>query len=192
MRKIKISTVILFLLIPILAGISLILINKQGDKLGPILETEGAQLSGIENFKIKNNNLGNLFAEKRDEVIKIKILKDFNEEKASNYIKDQNLLLEGVFEPQLPPYPEFLTRETGCGEKYKPVKKESEFGTYQLLYAGKRFGYGICADDLIEYRASFGFFYCPVNETLFELRYFIPKDSNPSKLQNLNDSFVCI
>lgn len=132
-----------------------------------------------------------ILAESGDEILKIEIVKDIGKSKAEEYVKNQSALLMGMFEPQLPPYPEFLTKQTGCNEKYKPQEKESQYGKYFTLYAGDRFGYGICVDDLIKYKASLGFFYCPEKNILFKTEYFIPLNEDFNKIINLNNSVIC-
>ena len=97
-------------------------------------------------------------------------------------------MLLGVFDPRLPPYPEFMTRESGCPDKYKPVRKEGRLGPYYILYAGKRLTYGGCSEDLIEYRASIGFFYLPKEKRVVRLEYFIPTARAIDALIGLNDS----
>ncbi|GMQ95198.1 MAG: hypothetical protein BMS9Abin13_310 [Patescibacteria group bacterium] len=161
-------------------------LDKEFGKLGIAMAEAG-------DFQLKERNSEDIIrAERGEEILKIKILKNYTKEEADEYIRGKMLLFNGLFEQQLPPYPEFLTRQTGCDQKYKPVEIETRYGTYHVTYAGARFGYGICADDLIEYRASLGFFYCPARNTLFKVEYFIPKDKDPARLSTLNDSFLCL
>ena len=101
-------------------------------------------------------------------------------------------MFNGIFEPQLPPYPEFLTRETGCGKKFRPIQKSNDYGNYYLTYAGTRGGYGICTDDLVVYRASFGFFYCEQEKTLIKLEYLTQDVHADDGLIRINESFVCL
>jgi len=101
-------------------------------------------------------------------------------------------MLKSIFEPQLPPYPEFLTKESGCAERYKPIEKESGYGKYFIMYAGERLGYGVCVDDLIKYKASLGYFYCKNSNKVFKVQYFINKEKGNDKISDLNNSFVCL
>lgn len=142
-------------------------------------------------FKITEKGENRIKAENGGEILKIRIFKDFEKEEFEKYAREQEALLKGIFEPQLPPYPEFLTKETGCDKKYKPIKKQNSYGDYKILYAGERFGYGVCVDDLIRYQASIGYFYCPEGKMAVQLEYFIPQDENRGKLINLNNSFKC-
>lgn len=182
---------ILILVIILSISIFFILINQQKN-LNYQLKKYGIEITEARDFKITKNNDDNITANQEKKRMKIKIFRDFNKEKSERYIEEQMALLESLFEPQLPPYPEFLTKETGCNEKFKPIKKESQYGNYYLLYAGERFGYGICTEDLIKYKASIGFFYCSTKNILFKIEYFIPYNKNPDKLINLNESFKCL
>lgn len=151
----------------------------------------GIRVSGVDGFMVKEPGAaGNLLAEREHEVIRVKAVDGLDGQGAETYIREQSLMLLGVFDPKLPPYPEFMTRASGCHDKYKPVRKEGRLGPYYLLYAGKRLTYGGCSEDLIEYRASIGFFYLPKEKRVIRLEYFIPKDREIDRLISLNDSIT--
>lgn len=155
------------------------------------LYSNGASLSGIDNFKISDASDDSVLAEYNGEIIKIKIIPKQSKEIADNYIQKEIALFQGIFEPHLPPYPEFLTKEASCAEKYKPIASESRYGKSFIVYAGDRLGYGVCVDDLIHYRASLSFFYCENSNKVFKVEYFIDKMSADKKLTDFNNSFVC-
>lgn len=148
----------------------------------------GVTVSGIQGFMVKDSGEGHLVAGRDMEIIRIKTVDGLDGPGVEAYIKEQSAMLLGVFDPRLPPYPEFMTRASGCPDKYKPVRKEGRYGPYYLLYAGKRLTYGGCSEDLIEYRASIGFFYLPEKKRVIRLEYFIPKDRDIDALISLNDS----
>lgn len=110
---------------------------------------------------------------------------------ASQYIAEQTALLLSIFESRLPPYPEFLTRESGCPQEFEPTQRTNHLGNYHLLYAGERFGYGVCTADLARRRAAIGHFYCPNSRRLFSLEYFIPREAGVSTLVGIFDSILC-
>lgn len=155
------------------------------------LKKIGIALSGVGEFTVKEIAENKITAEKGGEIIKIEMVKNLNKEKVEEYINNQTALLIGIFEPQLPPYPEFLTKESGCAEKYKPKEYQSNYGKYFTLYAGDRLGYGVCVDDLIHYKASLGYFYCPIESTLFTIEYFVSDKEDFNKIINLNNSVTC-
>lgn len=66
-------------------------------------------------------------------------------------------LLESLFSPTDSPYPEVLTNVIQCPEECKPKTKETENGIIYTLFAGDRFTYGICAQDLVAYYSSSAF-----------------------------------
>lgn len=132
----------------------------------------GVRVSGAQGFMVKEPGVaGNLLAERDREVIRVKTVDGLDGPGAETYIREQSLMLLGVFDPRLPPYPEFMTRASGCPDKYSPVRKEGRLGPYYLLYAGKRLTYGGCSEDLIEYRASIGFFYLPKEKRVIRFEY---------------------
>lgn len=184
--------IILIIILIISLGIAFILFNNRSDKFSYQLKKQGIIISEIEGFKIIKKGKDNISASNGESIIKIKFFKDITSEESNKIINEKTSLLHGLFEPQLPPYPEFLTKETGCDERFKPIKKEGQFGNYYLTYANQRFGYGICADDLVKYKAALGFFYCPQKENLFKLEYFISQDKDFSKISNLMESFSCL
>mgnify|MGYP001573297566 CR=1 FL=1 len=151
----------------------------------------GIGLKNAEHFMVKEISGNRMLAEKNGEIIRIETIKIGGKTKAEAYMKEQTALLDSMFDPQLPPYPEFLTIQTGCDEKYKPQEHHSAYGKYFIMYAGDRLGYGICVDDLITYRASKGLLYCEKPDTLFTVEYFTDKNENINSLINFNNSFFC-
>lgn len=122
---------------------------------------------------------------------RMRIQDSVSPEEAARYIAEQTALLLSIFESRLPPYPEFLTRESGCPQEFMPVEQSNHLGSYHVLYAGERFGYGVCTDDLARRRAAIGHFYCPDSRRLFSLEYFIPRDAAVSTLIAIFDSLRC-
>lgn len=179
----------------------LFVINGQNESnLGYQLKKRGFLISGVEGFEVKSIDSGdllsegeNITAESNDEILKIKILENFSKEKAEEYKKNQSALFEGIFNPQLPPYPEFLTNKTECAQEFLPIKKTANFGDYYLVYANERFGYGICAQDLVKYKAGFGMFYCENSKKLFKIQYFIDnvKIKNFKNIEDFFGTFQC-
>lgn len=166
---------------------------KSDGSFNSVLKKNRISLEGVQNFKLEEGDSENIIGVKENEVIRLKIIKDIgNKEKAKEYTDGQLSLISAQYEPQPVPYPEFITNSKDCAEKFKPVKKEHIFGNYELLFAGERFSYGACSDDLIKYKASLGYFYCKRTKTLHKLEYFIPKEESIEKLENLTGSFNCI
>lgn len=189
MNKIIIAS--LFFIVLLGSTLVLFFLNQERD-LGGILEEYGTVLSGVSDFEVTKSDTRGITAIRGEEVMRLKIFQDIQADAAEKYVTEQLALFGGLFEPQLPPYPEFLTKETGCADKFKPVKKSNQYGSYYLVYAGERFGYGICTEDLIHYKASLGFFYCPQKDTLFKIEYFIPKEGEFDVLITTGDSLACL
>lgn len=170
---------------------SIVYTKKINNGLSHQLKEAGIHIAGIEDFNVKEISNNRILAVNNDDVIKIETTQKTTEDFANKYIQKEITLIESFFEPQLPPYPEFLTQESSCEEKYRPLKQESRYGKYLIMYAGERFGYGVCVDNLIKYRATLGYFYCDNTNMLFKIEYFTNKDASIEKLINFNQSFVC-
>lgn len=89
------------------------------------------------------------------------------------YIGDKRAVLESLFEQTTSPYPGVITNVIECPEKFKPKTLTIDRGTIYTLFAGERFTYGVCADDLVAYRSLYGIFDC-ARKGVFEVRLFTP------------------
>lgn len=185
-------TTITILVIFITVLTSVVYIKKINNRLSQQLKKSGISFVGIENFNVTEISGNRILAvNNNDDVIKIETTQKTTGDQTDKYIQKEITLIESFFEPQLPPYPEFLTQESSCEEKYRPLKQESRYGKHLIMYAGERFGYGVCVDNLIKYRATLGYFYCDNTNSLFKIEYFTNKDESIEKLINFNQSFVC-
>lgn len=119
------------------------------------------------------------------------MLEGSSAEQAQRYSDEQSVLLEGIFNPQLPPYPEFLMQENACDEKYHPIRMETQYGVFYTLFANDRFGYGVCSDDAIAYRSGFGLFYCPNKNTVVHVELFMKSTTPRRDVENIMASFAC-
>lgn len=168
--------------------------NKSGsdNSLVHLLGKRGVGLGDATGFIVTQKSENSFLAERDGDVVKVKIRNEGNEKDAKEYILSQAALLRGLFVPQLPPYPEFLTQQNACDEKYYPQSRKNEYGDFYVLFANDRFGYGICADDLIEYKAGLGIFYCQNNNSVVKVEFFTGEDENVGKIENFMNSFQCI
>lgn len=108
-------------------------------------------------------------------------------EASQKYIDDKKFLFKSLFLPTTSPYPEVITNIVECPEEFKPKVKETEQGTIYTLFAGDRFTYGICAQDLAVYHSAYGIFDCK-EKGIFEVRLF---SKTKEGLQPLIESFTC-
>ncbi len=143
-------------------------------------------------FVIKDSIEGRMYAERGDEIIKIETKQNITRSQFEEYSTNQSALLLGIFESQLPPYPEFLTKQTWCEEKFIPREQQTGLGKFFTLYAGTRQGYGVCVDDLVQYRASVGLFYCDKTSIMFKVEYFINKKESADTLISFNKEITCL
>lgn len=156
-----------------------------------MLAQHGVSIKGIKGFIITEGSDDQFIAEKNSEIIRARILNGYTKEKADRYRDQESALLESVFVPQLPPYPEFLMQENACDAKYHPIKKDAPSGVFYTLFANDRLGYGVCADDLIAHRAGFGLFYCPSKGAVVRLEFFTDPTVPKEDIEDLMTSFSC-
>jgi len=124
-------------------------------------------------------------AEGEDTILKITRIKTDAPQK---YIDDKKFLLESLFLPTTSPYPGVITNIRECPEEFKPTVQTMEQGLIYTLFAGPRFNYGVCAQDLVEYYSAYGIFDCK-EKGVFEVRVFSKVKEN---VQPFVGSFTCV
>lgn len=191
MNFLRKNSIAVAILIAVFAAISIYVVVMRS-KFSYQLKTQGIRIGIAEDFKVKDISKDKIEAENDGEILKIEIIDNVAKEGNDKYLQREFTMLKSIFEPQLPPYPEFLTKESGCAERYRPIEKDSKYGRYFILYAGERLGYGVCVDDLIKYRASLGYFHCKNSNKIFKVQYFVKKEDGDDKIINFNNSFVCL
>jgi choline-sulfatase len=176
MKKIYNKVLIILVLIIIIVG-GFYSYNNNKNSFFRILKKEGIELNLSKEFIIEKDDFKendfkerNILAKNNNEIIKIKIIYNIGDEKSQDYMADQKIILKSLYDPVMPPYPEFIGQEVSCNEKYKPILKEHVLGEYYLLYAGDRFGYGVCEEGMIKYKALLGYFY--FENKLIKIEYF--------------------
>ena len=103
------------------------------------------------------------------------------------YIEDKRFLVNSLFLPTTSPYPEVITNVIECPNEFKPKEKVIGNGVVYTLFAGERFNYGICSQDLIKYQSVYGIFDCK-DKGIFEIRIFSTDDK---KIEEIIQSFKC-
>ncbi len=132
-----------------------------------------------------------LVARGRDRILRVGVRAVADRGAAWRRIEEEERLLLSIFQPSLPPYPEFLTREAGCPEAFHPRPVETAAGRLHLLYAGERLGYGVCNRELARWRVGVIDFYCPAAGRLFKVEYIAPNDTHDSEFVALFDGLAC-
>jgi len=163
------------------------------------IDVLGFAMSGLEKFAITDSFGGdfsddperNLSAEGGGDILRIKVISDATKIQAQKYTSGQATLLESQYDERLPPYPEFLTNQTGCDERFLPQRRSHAQGMFYLIHADERFNYGLCAEELVRYRAGFGIFYCEPEKKIFQIEYFVGKDRPVSDVERFMNSFKC-
>lgn len=186
----------------LLLGATFFVLTREEDDAGKkndvSLAALGFSLANLGNFEM-TAQYGNLeegkevhiAAESDNAILRIKAIPEQTKEQAERYITGQSILLEAQYDSRLPPYPEFLTNQTGCAEELKPRKVAVARGAYYLVHADERFNYGLCADDLIQYKSALGLFYCPESRSIFQIEYFIDADRSFDDVERFISSFRC-
>jgi len=152
----------------------------------------GANIPKEEQFVITQSFDDYFIAKSKGRTLKVEIVEGYSEKQAEQYRDEQSMLLEGLYVPQLPPYPEFLMQENACGKKYHPVKRETRHGIFYTLFANDRLGYGVCTDDLIAYRAGLGLLYCPSGKTAIKVEVFTDLNTTQKDMEDFMALFTCI
>lgn len=186
------KAVLTILLILLAIGILILFAVNRSQTLEDFSSDYGIFHPDANDFIITKNEAGKITAINGDKILKLQFFENVTEDFAKQYVKEKTTLFNGLFERQLPPYPEFLTRETGCEERFKPLKREDGFGEYYIVYAGSRLGYGVCVDDLVEYRAVLGYLYCQNRNLLLKFEYFTQEDVDDEVINAFARAFQCV
>src|SRR3989344_2730632 len=147
--------------------------------------------SFAENIKISNAYRQNINGIVIDELtatcnnnkIDLTYFNNFPVNKALQYLEDRKVQILSLFDPKIDPY--FQSASTGkiiCQNKYKPIINEVHNKKMDLIsffiYANDRYGIGVCADDLVKYRAEIILMYCHDREKLFHFKIFSSSTEN--------------
>ena len=101
-------------------------------------------------------------------------------------VDDRNFIFRSLYEPTTSPYPEVISQIVICPDEFKPKLIQHVNGTIYTAYAGERMNFGVCARDLVVYKAGYGIFNCG-KKGVFEMEVFSKKDN----FANLLQSFSC-
>ncbi len=105
----------------------------------------------------------------------------------SKFIEGKKFLLESLFSKTNSPYPEVITQVIECPDKFKPKEIKVKNGTIYKLFAGERFTYGICSQDIVRYHSAYGIFDCG-GKGVFEVWVF---SANRQEPEGIVGSFSC-
>ncbi|MFH1423449.1 MAG: hypothetical protein ABIG29_00645 [Candidatus Nealsonbacteria bacterium] len=144
---------------------------------GFLIENFSSEESGGVSKEVLDARRGSAF-------VKITKIKTVSPQK---YIEDKNFLLNSLFLPTTSPYPGVITNIIECPEEFRPKVKAVENGTVYALFAGDRFNYGVCAQDLVAYFSAYGIFDCP-KKGIFEIRIFSKEEKD---VGSIIGSFKC-
>lgn len=131
------------------------------------------------------NNINWIVAKSVDKIL---FLGRVYTENPGKYIQDKTYLLLGLYDSSKSPYPEVITNTVDCPADLKPMKQDFGTDVVYKLFANERFGYGICAEDLITYNSFYGLFDCG-KKGVFEVKIFSHKSA--VEAERLMRSFRC-
>lgn len=162
------------------------------------VHAEGVQNFAIEEREIKrveDSEITDLTAGRGEQVFRVRRITNVAKDAAANYINDQRIKLESIFNPAPSPYFAILTKEIECPKDFLPIYNESIKASnkvlYYILYANERLNYGVCSEDLIAYRAINGFTYCENTKDLYHLEYFVPNEEYGETIEEIIRAFSC-
>ncbi len=139
------------------------------------------------NFSNEKNrtSLSQTLEVKKDDII-IKLTKTVIDDH-QKIISDRKFLLNLLFMPTISPYPQEITQVIECPKEFKPKSEIIKDGEVFTLFAGERFNFGICSQDLVKYSAVYGIFDCG-EKGVFEIWLY---GKNENDLTALAKSFSC-
>lgn len=144
------------------------------------------------NLSARTSQEVRLTASRAGDIVRLTILSHQPADDARRYMAGQALLLKTQYDSRVPPYPEFLTNQTGCAEHLMPVHVSlGTIGEYYLVYADERYNYGLCSDEQIHYKAGFALFYCSQSQRVIQMEYFVDKDKDFEDVKYFLGSFTC-
>ena len=177
-----------FFLLLLLIGIFFVQRNTtlQGrlQEWGIRMDLPGFQMTNFSTEKTKAVQEENLEARKGEVIVR---LTKSTVENNKKLIDDRVYLLESLFVPTTSPYPEVLSNNITCPEEFRPREEKVENGSVFTLFAGERFNFGICSQDLVKYKAVYGIFDCG-DKGVFEVKLF---GQNLSEMKTTAASFSC-
>ncbi len=130
-----------------------------------------------------------------DSTLKIEALPNIDEKSAKQLEESGAMGIEALYASALSPYPGDISKKIVVDEKYRPgfIKKSrnGEVGSFYILFASERFGYGAGTADTVKFKSLIGWIYCKDSRTFYRLRYFGPLDIIDRKLETFFASFSC-
>lgn len=164
-----------------------------------VFEGLGLRVEGASSFQVDSSFVTpgvpdgrTVVAHEGEAIVRVAAVGGLSPAAAEARIREQVKMLQSVFAPSLPPYPEYFTKETGCPSQYLPEAHPTQLGTYYLLYAGDRLGYGVCNADLVRFRAGVGFFHCAARQRVLKVEYFVPAQSDPERITRFFGGLACL
>ena len=165
-------------------------------------KTDTLQMFGFSNFEITEkteSDIGGVHftrftANNGTVILKVEHAKDVDVAKATQYIDEKRFGIESLYQSTPSPYPDVLTRTIECPDKFKPVfnrTEDNQDSFYYILYANDRFTYGVCSEDLIEYRAVFYLVYCGKRNEVYQIELFTAPEEFTEDLVSIVQSFKC-
>ncbi|MCG8351593.1 MAG: hypothetical protein MI924_27825 [Chloroflexales bacterium] len=153
--------------------------NNAETELTALLREHGLQLEDISTYTLEQHKINraeevNILAKDQANVLRIKIIPEQSPEASAAFIQDQQVILNSLYTPVKPPYGESSGQAIACDQEFQPQAGSDDFGEYTTLLAGRRYGYGICTADLIAYKATLRYTYCPATEHVFVIEQFHP------------------
>ncbi len=134
-------------------------------------------------------------AQKFGENLKIRKIENMDKQDADTYIDEKRFETDSLFYTVPSPYPDVITQIIVCPDEFHPIINETEDKDrgliFYILYAGERFNYGVCSEDLIRYKSILAFIYCKDKEELYQVELFTPVDEFNQTSIDMIESFRC-
>lgn len=130
-----------------------------------------------------------------DKILQLEKIEGIDDKSSDILIQDEITGINALYANSLSAYPGDVSNKIVCNDRFKPVYRKkianNIFYRYYLLYATARLGLGACSEDIVKYKHLLGWIYCPHEQKLYSIKYFMPLKNNFVELEQLFLSFSC-
>ncbi len=168
-------------------------IVEQLKSKGISVPLDGFTVKSFETRKASGLSVTDMESENGNSLFRLELTAGMQEKLAELYLEEKKVGIESLFIAQPAHYPGLVTREVDCPAEFQPEKGTIGDMTYYLMYAGERFSFGVCTQDLVKYRSAVGLLYCKDKKTFVETKLFFPADSfNKDRALEVLGSVQCL
>ena len=164
-----------FFLLSLLIIVLLLMVNKLSNKSGIYFsDKEKYQLQ--ETYEKTSEIFRGLYQFDKN-YVRLEINRNIDSQQASLLIKTKANKFEQLFQNDMAPYPGEVSKVTTCNEEYKPKSVLVNGNLFYKAYLNSRNQFGSCIEEQLPYRGVIGYIYCSKEKYLYQIEYFLDKNS---------------